>query len=507
MTTIEPFALPDALTETVARAVAGQFSLERELGRGGMGVVYLARDLMLDRLVALKVLPDAAVSDPVTRERFLREARTSALLSHPNIVPVYQADDVDGVAYFAMAYVDGESVGDRIRARGQVPVADAVRILREVGWALAYAHARGVVHRDVKPENILLERGTGRALVTDFGIARRLDALGDADAARLTRDGHVLGTLHYVSPEQAVGAELDGRSDLYALGVVGFQLLSGRLPFDDASGAGVLVAHATRPAPPLRRLAPHVPPTVAAVIDRCLAKHPDDRFASGEAFADALEQALAATPDASRPGGTVLPEGAPATVTEAQASAVWRRAAQLQADALHRLELRAARASDSDAAALGAGAAPPAALRLADVADAAREAGISAQYVAMALAELPRGEALTPGRARAAVDERQATLILGTHERSVAVSHVVAAPPARSATRPTTSSCARRWARTRSTAACWCSTFPARSWARRASTARRSTGTGSRRVTSSRRDSCTSRCARFPARPSAPSSR
>ncbi|HZF68579.1 MAG TPA: protein kinase [Gemmatirosa sp.] len=431
MTTAERFALPSALTETVARAVAGQFSLERELGRGGMGVVYLARDLMLDRLVALKVLPAATVSDPVSRERFLREARTSALLSHPNIVPVYQADDVDGVAYFAMAYVDGESVGDRIRDRGQVPVADAVRILREVGWALAYAHARGVVHRDVKPENILLERGTGRALVTDFGIARRLDTFGDEASSRLTRDGHVLGTLHYVSPEQAVGAELDGRSDLYALGVVGFQLLSGRLPFDDASGAGVLVAHATRPAPPLRRFAPHVPPSLAAVIDRCLAKHPDDRFPSGEAFADALEQALAVAPVASRPGGTLLPEGAPATVTEAQASAVWRRAAQLQADALHRLELRAARVPGPDGASLDTQAAPSVAFRLADVADAAREAGISAQYVAMALAELPRGEALAPGAAREAVGERQATLLLGTHERSVAVSHVVSAPPAR----------------------------------------------------------------------------
>jgi serine/threonine-protein kinase len=144
-------------------ALRGQFHVERELGRGGMGVVYLARDERLDRMVALKVLPAALAAEPQTRERFLREARTAARLAHPNIVPVYRADEAGGSAYFAMAYVDGESLADHVRDRGPLPAADAVPILRDVAWALAYAHARGVVHRDVKPENILLERARNAA--------------------------------------------------------------------------------------------------------------------------------------------------------------------------------------------------------------------------------------------------------------------------------------------------------------------------------------------------------
>lgn len=432
MSTRLPALPPDTLAERVARAIGGEFALDRELGRGGMGVVYLARDLMLDRLVALKVLPAGAASDPTTRARFLREARTAARLAHPHIVPVHRADEVDGLAFFVMGYVEGESVGDRLRARGALPVGEAVRLLREVAWALAYAHARGVVHRDVKPENILLDRQSGRALVTDFGIARQLDGLADGDATRLTRDGHVLGTLHYLSPEQAMGGTLDGRSDLYSLGVVGWQLLSGRLPFADAQGPGVLVAHATRPAPPLLGAAPHVPPSVAAVIDRALAKRPDDRFATGEAFADALEQALAEAPEAVRAAGSLLPAGAPAVVSESEAAAIWRRAAQLQADALHRLEVRRDRLGEarSDAESVDAAAG----FRLAAVAEAAREAGISAQYVAMALAELPKADATAATSLAATEDgpsERTATLILGTAERSLAVSQIVRASPAR----------------------------------------------------------------------------
>ncbi|MBK6306344.1 MAG: serine/threonine protein kinase [Gemmatimonadetes bacterium] len=204
--------------DSLRDALAGRYAIDRELGRGGMGVVYLARDIALDRLVALKVLPSELARNPETRERFLREARTAAQLSHPNIVPVYHADAVGDLAFFAMGYVDGENLGERVRARGALPVAEAVRYLREAAWALAYAHARGVVHRDIKPENLLLDRATGRVMVTDFGIAR--------DAARadgLTQTGHVLGTVHYMSPEQVAGEPLDGRSDLYALGVVGFQ--------------------------------------------------------------------------------------------------------------------------------------------------------------------------------------------------------------------------------------------------------------------------------------------
>ncbi|MGZ8413089.1 MAG: serine/threonine-protein kinase [Gemmatirosa sp.] len=436
----------DALTTAVAHALRAGFTLERELGRGGMGVVYLARERRLDRLVALKVLPPALAQQPDVRERFLREARTAARLSHPNIVPVYHADETDGIAYFAMAYVEGESLADRVRDRGPLAPVDAVRILREVAWALAYAHARGVVHRDVKPENILLERpahgtASGRALVTDFGIARQSDALlDDGDAARLTLEGHVLGTLHYMSPEQVSGGTLDGRSDLYALGVVAYQALSGRLPFDDVKGPAVLVAHATRAAPPLRTVAPAVPASLAAVIDRCLEKSPDARYATGEALAEALAHALAEAPAAARALPSTLPDGLPATVSQGQAAAIWRRAAQLQADALHRLEerrdlLQRAPAHGAPGALDAAADVAPAAAaddgyRLADVADAAEEAGISRQYVAMALAELPRG-ALAATSEPMGVSERQASLFLKTRERSLAASHVVQATPAR----------------------------------------------------------------------------
>jgi serine/threonine-protein kinase len=273
-------ALPEAL--------AGEFALERELGRGAMGVVFLARDIVLDRPVALKVLPPDFAATADVRTRFLREARTAAQLSHPNIVPVHRADERGGFAFFAMGLVDGETLGQRVRDRGPLPPHDVVRHLREVAWALAYAHARGVIHRDVKPENIMIERGTNRALVTDFGIARTEHGAG------LTVEGHVVGTAHFMSPEQIQGVPLDGRSDLYALGVVGFFLLSGRLPFEGDQAPAVLVAHVTRPAPPLLSAAPQVPRALAAVIDRCLAKEPAQRFADGEALADALGKAMEA---------------------------------------------------------------------------------------------------------------------------------------------------------------------------------------------------------------------
>ena len=428
----------------LAEALRGQFVVERELGRGGMGVVYLAREPQLDRLVALKVLPAMLATQPDTRERFLREARTAARLAHPNVVPIYRADEAGGTAFFAMAFVDGETLAEHVRDRGPLAPAAAVPILRSAAWALAYAHARGVVHRDVKPENILLERATSRTLVTDFGIAHHASASGES--ARLTAAGHVLGTLHYMSPEQVSGDRLDGRSDLYSLGVVAFQVLSGRLPFDGLPGAAVLVAHATRPAPPLREVAPGVPASLAAVVDRCLAKDPADRYPTGEALADALEQALAEAPAPLRTAEPALPPGLPERIDEEQAAAIWRRAAQLQADALHRMEaheslLRIARAGGADGqgpapAGAGASSAPSASAstpgsgyRVADVAGAAEEAGISRQYVAMALAELPRGG--LPSTQVLGVSEKEATVFLGTDVRSVSVSVEIPATPAR----------------------------------------------------------------------------
>ena len=262
-------------------ALAGEYSLERELGRGGMGVVYLAREVQLNRLVAIKVLPGAMAERPELRERFLREARLAASLSHPNIVPIHRVGEAGGFVFFVMAYVDGETLGERLRSGGPLTPASATRMLREVAWALAYAHGRGVIHRDVKPDNVLLEKSTGRALVTDFGIALATD--DDATP------GRVMGTAQFMSPEQATGGSVDGRSDLYSLGVVGYLAVSGRLPFDADSLPALLAKQVSDPAPSASRVAPGLPRQLASTIDRCLRKNPGERFATGEALADALE--------------------------------------------------------------------------------------------------------------------------------------------------------------------------------------------------------------------------
>lgn len=266
------------------KALIGRYSLEREIGRGGMGIVFLARDVELDRPVAIKLLPpEMAVQAPL-RERFLSEARMAARLSHPNIIPIFDVDEVDGLVFFTMAYVEGETLGQRVRSRGPLTPREATRIIQETAWALAYAHLRGIVHRDVKPDNILLEQGTGRALVSDFGIARAGTAAGQTAA------GEVIGTAQYMSPEQACGEQVDGRSDLYSLGVVAFYALSGRLPFDAPDVPALLAQHITKPAPPLASVAPGAPKKLCDAIDRCLAKDPAERFPNGEALAEALSQ-------------------------------------------------------------------------------------------------------------------------------------------------------------------------------------------------------------------------
>ncbi|MHB1327550.1 MAG: serine/threonine-protein kinase [Gemmatimonadales bacterium] len=395
----------------IEERLGGQYDVQRELGRGGMGVVYLARERRLDRLVAIKVLPPALdVAD--VRERFLREARTAAQLSHPNIVPIFRADEIDGLAFFSMGFVDGESFADRIQTLGRVPVGEVVRVLRDAAWALAYAHARGVIHRDVKPENLMIERSTGRVIVTDFGIAR------DTRASNLTQEGWILGSVHYMSPEQAAGDELDGRSDLYALGVIGWQALTGRLPFAAEQASAVLVQHATRPAPPLQGAAPDVPRQVAAVIERCLAKSPADRFPSGEAFAEALTTAWET---AEREPGAK--SAAVVAVSSEQAQAIWRRASELQAEAATRVQKRyrtAAAPPDQETRV------PTDSYRLKDVEAAAIEAGIGSEFVALAIAE--QGAALTaPSAAGLDRNDRLYTTLLGTRARSVSVARTIPA--------------------------------------------------------------------------------
>ncbi len=272
-------------------ALAGEYSLQRELGRGGMGVVYLARDVQLDRDVAIKVLPADLARTAAARERFIREARMAASLSHPNIVPIHRVGEARGFVFFVMSYVEGETLGERLRTRGPLPPADATRVLREVAWALAYAHGRGIVHRDVKPDNILLEAGTGRALVTDFGIAH-----GGDDTAAVTDPGKIMGTAHFMSPEQAANEPIDGRSDIYGLGVVGYLAVSGRLPFETSNLHALMVRQATEAPPSVMSAAPGLPSALGAAIDRCLARDPASRFADGEALAAALAPKADARP-------------------------------------------------------------------------------------------------------------------------------------------------------------------------------------------------------------------
>ncbi|HTI04672.1 MAG TPA: protein kinase [Gemmatimonadales bacterium] len=276
---------PDQLFLDFQATVAGRYSLERELGRGGMGVVYLAREVRLDRPVAIKLLPPGMASNPKLRERFLREARTAAKLSHPNVIPIFAVEELSEFVFFAMAYVEGETLTERVRRRGPLPASEAARVLRDVAWALAYAHGQGVIHRDVKPDNILLENN-GRVLVADFGIASVV-----AGAAGLSSE-EIVGTPEFMSPEQALGEPVDGRSDLYSLGLVGFFALSGTLPFDGDKPTEVLAKQVTEPAAPLASVAPAVPRRIAQAIDNCLAKDRTERPEGTSVLADQLSRAL-----------------------------------------------------------------------------------------------------------------------------------------------------------------------------------------------------------------------
>jgi serine/threonine-protein kinase len=274
----------DLLLDRLVAAVGAQYLVDAEIGRGGMAVVYRATDVRLNRRVAIKLLPPELAFNPDVRERFLREAQTSAQLTHPHIVPIYTVDEREGMVYFVMALVDGESLAERLAREPRLPIADARRILADVADALVYAHGRGVVHRDVKPDNVMLDRVTGRAVVTDFGIARA--AAGDS---RLTVTGVAVGTPAYMSPEQAIGErDLDGRSDIYSLGVVGYQMLAGATPFRAANTPAMLVKHLSETPRPLDALRPDAPAGLVHAIMRALAKKPEHRWADAEEFRAAI---------------------------------------------------------------------------------------------------------------------------------------------------------------------------------------------------------------------------
>ncbi len=281
-----PIRPEDELGTHVAQVLSANYELEDEVGRGGMGIVYCARDRRLKREIAIKVLPPELSFRADIRQRFLREAETAAQLNHPNIVPIYTVEEKDNLVYFVMAYIKGDNLGVRLQQHGPMPPVEVRRILREVAEALAYAHNRNVIHRDIKPDNIIIDEETGRAMVTDFGIARALTDTGDS---RLTATGMAIGTPAYMSPEQSAGDKaIDGRSDLYSLGVVGYQMLCGQTPFVASNTPSMLVKHLSERPIPVDERWPDLPPDLSRAVMMCLEKDPADRFPNAAAFAQAL---------------------------------------------------------------------------------------------------------------------------------------------------------------------------------------------------------------------------
>ena len=293
--------MPDELRSRLSAAIGQRYEIADEIGRGGMGVVFRARDVRLRRSVAIKLLPPELAFRDEVRSRFLREAQTAAQLSHPNVVPIYSVDEVDGLVFFVMALIEGESLAAQLKRDRHVTLDFARRVLKDVADALAYAHARSIIHRDIKPDNILLDRVTGRTVVSDFGIARAAE--GDS---RLTVTGVAVGTPAYMSPEQAMGErEIDGRSDLYSLGIVGYQMLTGELPFSATNTPSMLMKHISDHARPVRELRPDVPPGLEHGIERAMEKKPDDRWPNAAAFRDAIGDDSPRARPAARPAASV----------------------------------------------------------------------------------------------------------------------------------------------------------------------------------------------------------
>jgi serine/threonine protein kinase len=372
--TPDPRTLDDA-SRPFAEAVAAQFAVKKLIGRGGMGMVFLARDRRLERLVALKTLPPAIANDRAVRERFLRETRTAGALAHPNIVPIHGADEVAGFVFFVMTYIDGESLAALTRARGRLEPRTVARYMRDVAAALTHAHEHGVIHRDVKAENILIDRASDRALVTDFGVARV------AEATPLTETGQVLGTVHYVSPEQVSGEVVVARSDIYSLGVVGFLALTGRFPFEADVASAVLVHHVTKAAPPVASVNRDIPTGLASIIDRCLMKSPSHRYQTADELRAALEAFMTSG------------DQRPQMVSDTTAHAIWQRASEMQAHTGMQPRPESV-AKPKPASTKPKGGSPG--YKIGEVVAAAAEAGIDERYVDRALAERGLGPKATP---------------------------------------------------------------------------------------------------------------
>ena len=271
----------------VGEVLADRYEVEELVGTGGMSSVYRAHDRLLDRKVALKVMHQHYGDDPQYVERFRREARSVASLSHPNIVTVIDRGEHESRQFIVFEYVDGENLKQLIQRRGPAPVATALELAKQVAQALSFAHQQGLVHRDVKPQNVLLNGG-GTAKVTDFGIARSLDVKHG-----VTQTGTVLGTSDYIAPEQAQGYTVDAQTDVYSLGVVLYELLTGEVPFPGESFVAVAMRHINEPPPPIRDKRPDVPPRVEAAVQRAMAKDPADRFASMAELCAELDACLA----------------------------------------------------------------------------------------------------------------------------------------------------------------------------------------------------------------------
>jgi serine/threonine-protein kinase len=273
------------------RIVEGKYKIERMVGKGGMGAVFLAHDLTLDREVAIKVLPPDISQDPKVIQRFQQEAKTAAKLDHTNIIPIYRVESEGGLNYFVMKYIAGTSLEDVLEQKQAPLTADYIqRVLWEAACALGHAHQRGIVHRDVKPANIMFDHD-GRVMLTDFGISKALQA-----ASGFTGTGMIIGTPHYMAPEQAKGQQVDGRADQYSMGVVGYRMITGQLPFGGDSVHTILYKHIFEPAPRTSSIRQDMPPHLSEAISRALAKEPEQRYPTMEDFATAVwpEQPVAA---------------------------------------------------------------------------------------------------------------------------------------------------------------------------------------------------------------------